>query len=75
MFPRLLVQLARVGEEAGNLEESLQAVGDTYEAEVDRRLKTIVSLIEPGIMLFAGLMVAFIAISVILPTYSILGEF
>ncbi len=75
LFPKLLVQLDQVGEETANLEESLKAVAETYEAEADRRVSTIISLIEPGIIVFIGVIVAFIAISVILPTYSLLGEF
>ena len=74
VFPRLLVQLARVGEETANLEDSLEAVAETYEAQVDKRVNTVVSLIEPSIILFVGLIVAFIAVSVIMPTYAILSE-
>ena len=74
VFPRLLVQMVKVGEEAGTLGEDLGAVADTYQAEVSRRVDTLVSLLEPGIMVVLGLIVAFIAVSVIMPIYSILGE-
>lgn len=75
VFPRLLIQLARVGEETANLDESLESVAEAYEVQVERKVTLIVSLIEPSVILFIGLIVAFIAISVILPTYAILGEF
>jgi type II secretory pathway component PulF len=74
VFPKLLVQLARVGEETANLEDGLEAVAEAYEAQVERRVSMLVAMIEPGLILFIGLMVAFIAVSVILPTYAILGE-
>lgn len=73
-FPRLLVQMVKVAEEAGTMDEDLKAVAETYEAEVDRRVNTIVSLLGPGLMIVLGLIVAFIAVSVIMPIYSALGQ-
>ena len=73
-FPRLLVQMIKVGEEAGTLDEDLKAVAESYEAEVDKRVNTLLSLLEPGLIVILGLIVAFIAVSVIMPVYSILGE-
>jgi len=75
VFPRLLIQLVRVGEETANLDESLESVAEAYEVNVDRKVTLVVALIEPSVILFIGLIVAFIAVSVILPTYAILGEF
>ena len=74
MFPRLLVQMVKVGEEAGTLGEDLKALAETYETEVDKRVNTVLSLMEPGLIVVLGLFVAFIAVSVIMPIYSILGE-
>ncbi len=74
VFPRLLVQMIRVGEEAGTLDEDLKAIAETYEAEVDKRVNTLLSLMEPSLIVVLGLMVAFIAVSVIMPIYSIMGE-
>jgi type IV pilus assembly protein PilC len=75
VFPRLIIQLARVGEETANLDESLESVAEAYEVNVDRNVTLVVALIEPSVIVFIGLIVAFIAVSVILPTYAILGEF
>ena len=72
IFPRLMVQVVKVGEETATLEQNLRAIAETYEAEVDNKVNTLVSIIEPSIMLFVGAVVAFIAISVVLPTYSYL---
>jgi len=73
-FPRLLVQMVKVAEEAGTMDEDLKAVAETYEAEVNRRVNALVSLLEPGLMIVLGLIVAFIAVSVIMPIYSTLGQ-
>ena len=74
VFPRLLVQMVKVGEEVGSLDEDLAAIAETYEADVDKRVNTLVALLEPGLMVVLGLVVAFIAVSVIIPIYSVLGE-
>lgn len=74
VFPRLLMQMVKVGEEVGSLDEDLAAIAETYEADVDKRVNTLVALLEPGLMVVLGLVVAFIAVSVIIPIYSVLGE-
>jgi len=74
VFPPLLVQMVAVGEEAGTLDDDLAAIAEIYDAEVDKRVDTIVSLLEPGLMVVLGLIVAFVVMAVILPTFSILGE-
>ncbi len=73
IFPPLLAQMARVGEESGTLEENLETVADFYEEEVDRRLRLLVSLVEPALTIFVGLIVGFIALSMVMPMYSILS--
>jgi type II secretory pathway component PulF len=45
-----------------------------YEEEVDRALKNLTSLLEPAMMIFVGVIVGFVAISVILPMYSLLSQ-
>ncbi len=73
-FPRLMVQMVRVGEETGTLDGNLETLADFYEEETDRAISTMTSLIEPAMLLFAGGVVAFIAVSVIMPMYSIMGS-
>ena len=75
IFPRLLVQMVMVGEESGNLESTLNLVATSYESEADDRLSGLIALIEPAMTVGLALMVAFIALSVISPMYSILGTF
>ncbi|MDO8531135.1 MAG: type II secretion system F family protein [Dehalococcoidia bacterium] len=69
-FPPLFIQMVRVGEESGTLESNLTHVADSYEQEVEERIDSLVSLIEPALTLGIGVLVAFIALSVILPMFS-----
>jgi len=74
IFPALLAQMVRVGEETGTLEENLATLADFFEEEVDRSTKLLVSLAEPVLTIFIAAVVGFIAISMVMPMYSILGE-
>lgn len=75
VFPTLLVSMVRVGEEAGTLDSNLAIMGDFYEQEADRNIDMLTGMIQPALMLFVGGLVGFIAISVILPIYSVYGSF
>lgn len=70
-FPPLLSGMVQVGESTGNLEENLAYLADYYEEEVDSKLHGLTSLLEPIMLLIMGLMVGFVAISIITPIYSI----
>jgi len=74
LFPRLLVEMISVGEKTGNLDSTLATLGDYYEQRVDQRVNSLVSMIEPTLTVGVGLVVAFIALSIITPLYSILGS-
>jgi len=74
LFPPLLVQMVMVGEESGNLESTLSVVANSYETEADDRLSGLIALIEPAMTIGLALMVAFIALAVITPMYSIMGS-
>lgn len=72
LFPRLTVEMVVVGEKTGNLESTLATVADFYEQSADLKINTLISLIEPMLTILVGLVVAFIALSMITPLYSIL---
>lgn len=74
LFPPMLVQMVRVGEETGSLDSTLAVVAATYEAEVDERSQAMLSLLEPALTLAIAVVVGFIAMSVIMPIYSVLGS-
>jgi len=74
LFPPLLVQMVKIGEEVGTLTKDLTTVADLYEQEVDERVDLLLSMLQPLSILILGLIVAFIAVSVIVPIYSIMGS-
>lgn len=71
LFPEILSQIISVGERSGSLPNSLIYLSELYEAEVDDFTKNLSSLIEPALMMLMGILVGFIAISIITPIYSI----
>lgn len=71
LFPDVLTQIISVGERTGNLSNSFLYISKLYESEVDEFTKNISTLIEPALMIVMGIMVGFIAISIITPIYSI----
>lgn len=73
-FPKLVTRMIRVGEESGKLEETLLYISEFYETEVDDSTKTLSTTIEPILLAFIGLVVAFLAMSIITPIYDITGS-
>ena len=71
LFPDVLSQIISVGERSGNLSNSLIYLSELYESQVDDFTKNLSSLIEPALMIIMGILVGFIAISIITPIYSI----
>ena len=69
--PVVCLQLIRVGEETGRLEEMLQEIADIYDEEVQHLLERLVALLVPGITIVTGLIVALIVVSVISAMISI----
>src|SRR3972149_4843233 len=73
MFPVILAQAVRTGEESGSLDIVLEDLADFYEKEVDYSLKRIPSLLEPVLMLMIGVAVGVMVILIVTPIYSIVG--
>ena len=71
VFPPLAIHMVRVGEETGRIEDMLLKVGATFEADTRRRLKRLIALAEPGIILVMGLLVGFIVVAMLLAIFSI----
>ncbi len=72
LIPRLLVEMLAVGEKTGNIDASLATLADYYRQRVDQRINVLTAIIEPLLIIIVGLLVAFIALSMIMPLYSIL---
>lgn len=71
VFPPILVNMVAVGEEGGELNAMLAKIAGTFEIEVNRTVKTFVSLIEPILILAIGGIVALMAMSILLPILQI----
>jgi len=74
IFPVMVTQMIAVGEETGRLDQMLDKVASFYDDEVDATLKALTSLIEPLMIVGLGVIVGFIAVSVISPIYSLVGS-
>ncbi len=69
-MPELALEMVEVGEASGALPAMLNSVAEFYEEDVNNRIARMVSLIEPGILIFMAIIVAFILISLYLPIFS-----
>ncbi|MCL4354661.1 type II secretion system F family protein [Patescibacteria group bacterium] len=74
LFPPMLVQLVKVGEQTGKVDETLVRASEYYEREVNQTIKTLTTAMEPFIMIILGTGVAFLIISVITPIYSLISN-
>jgi len=74
LFPRITTRMIKVGEQSGNLDETLFYLAQSYEEEVDNSTKSLSTLIEPILLLVIGSSVAFLALSIITPIYEITGN-
>lgn len=70
-FPRLAVQMIRVGEETGQLQEMLLQVADTYDGEVQTAVKRLLTLLEPALILGLGVIIAGIIMSILVAILSL----
>lgn len=74
-FPSIIVQMTKVGETTGKLDEALLRVSGYFESEAEQSIKTLTTALEPIIMIFLGVGVAVLIIAVILPIYSLTSAF
>ena len=73
VFPPMIAQMVKIGEETGELEKMLSKVADFYEEEVDAAIQALTSIIEPLMMVGVGVMVGIIIISMYLPMFKMLS--
>jgi len=74
LFPTMVTHMIDVGEETGRLSDMLVKVSDFYEKEVDATVKGLTSMIEPMLIIFLGVIVGFIAISVMTPIFTLVSS-
>ena len=72
IFPPMVSQMVKIGEETGELEKMLGKIADFYEDEVDAAIQSLTSIVEPLMMILVGLMVGVIVIAMYLPMFKML---
>src|SRR3954453_21897995 len=72
VFPAMVSQMVKIGEETGELEKMLSKIADFYEDEVDAAISSLTSIIEPVMMIGVGVMVGIVIISMYLPMFKML---
>jgi type IV pilus assembly protein PilC len=72
VFPPMVAQMVKIGEETGELEKMLAKIADFYEDEVDSAVQSLTSIVEPIMMIGVGIMVGIIIISMYMPMFKML---
>ncbi|MCP2597711.1 type II secretion system F family protein, partial [Candidatus Aminicenantes bacterium AC-335-G13] len=70
-FPPLSIDMIRIGETSASLPQMLSEVADFYDQRVESRIATLVSLIEPVVIIMMGVVIAFMLLSVYLPIFNL----
>src|ERR671922_1858358 len=73
VFPPMVSQMVKIGEETGELEKMLGKIADFYEDEVDAAIQSLTSIVEPLMMILVGAMVGVIVIAMYLPMFKMLS--
>lgn len=73
-FPPMVVHMISIGEESGSLDHMLAKIAEFYEGEVDAQLASLTASIEPIMIVFLGLCVGFIVISLFLPLIAVIAN-
>ncbi|MEA2554191.1 MAG: type pilus assembly protein PilC [Fimbriimonadaceae bacterium] len=74
LFPNMVTTMIDIGEESGRLSEMMVKVGDFYDSEVESTVKGLTSMIEPMLIIFLGVVVGFIAISIMTPIFKLVNS-
>jgi type II secretory pathway component PulF len=75
IFPATVSNLIAISEKAGHLDEILRTLADFYESEINASIKTLVSVLEPVLLIMIGAIIGLIALSIIVPIYQLIGQF
>jgi type II secretory pathway component PulF len=74
LFPQLMVDLVRIGEETGDVPGALNNLADTYEGELQIALRVMTNLIEPVLIIFMAIIVGFLLLSILLPLFRLVAQ-
>ena len=75
VFPKIVSQMVKVGEETGKVDEIFFKLAEYFESESDHMIKNLTVVIEPVVLIILGIGVAFLVISIILPIYKLTTSF
>lgn len=74
IFPQIFIQMAKVGENTGKMDESFGRVSDYFQRDLDIKIRNITSSLEPILVIVLGVIVAFLIFAVITPIYSLVSQ-
>ncbi len=74
VFPQMVIQMVAVGEQTGAMDTMLSKIADFYEDEVDEATQNLLSLLEPLIILFLGVVIGGIVVAMYLPMFSLISK-
>jgi type II secretory pathway component PulF len=74
IFPQLMVDLVKIGEETGDVPGALSNIADTYESELQIGLRVMTNLIEPILIVLMAVVVGFLLLSVMLPMFKLIAN-
>ncbi len=74
LFPQLMVDLVRIGEETGDVPGALNNLADTYEGELEISLRVMTQLIEPVLIILMAVVVGFLLLCILLPMFSLISH-
>lgn len=74
LIPPIAMRLILVGEETGTLAEMLMYLAEFYEAEINESTKNLTSLLEPIMVVFIGFAIGYLAVSILMPIYTVVGN-
>lgn len=73
LFPHLVLRMISIGEESGTLPDSLRRVGDYYDRDIPRRVKTVMGIATPVLTVVLASILCFVVLAVLLPIYRMYG--
>jgi type II secretory pathway component PulF len=74
VFPQLMVDLVRIGEETGDVPGALNNIADTYESELQVGLRVMTNLLEPVLIIVMAIVVGFLLLSILLPMFNLISH-
>ncbi len=74
VFPKLSIDMIKVGEATGSLDEMLNSVSDYFDQRVETKVQRLLTLVEPIMLIVMGILVALLLISIYLPMFGALGQ-